>query len=173
MNRPKLKFSALGLEHESAIAGYVSEFSNVGEPIHGYFGKPEWNHAETVTKLDAWSQGKDLDGWVPSTTRFLIENYRILDNYNFRHELTEKLLLCGGHCGYSVRPSERRNGYATMLLGHAADFGRTLGLQRILVTCSVDNAGSAGAIRNNGGILKNVVRDEESDENLARYWITL
>ena len=117
MNRLELEFSALGLEHEVAIAEYVSEYRSVGEEqIHGYFGKPNWNHAETVKKLHRWSKGKDLDGWVTNTTWFLIKDGRILGNYNFRHELTEELMLCGGHCGYSVRPSERRKGYATMLL---------------------------------------------------------
>ena len=174
MDMPELEFSALGIEHESAILQYLSEFHDAGEGrISAYFGKPDWTHPETVKKLEAWSKAQDLDGWVPNTTRFLIDNGRILGNYNFRHELTKELMLCGGHCGYSVRPSERRKGYATMLLGHAKEFGRTLGLQRMLVTCSVDNLGSSGAIKNNGGTLENVVDDPEEDGKLARYWITL
>lgn len=27
-------------------------------------------------------------------------------------KLTQKLLECGGHIGYGIRPSERRQGYA-------------------------------------------------------------
>lgn len=60
-----------------------------------------------------------------------------------------------------------------MLLANAKDFGRTLGLDRILVTCSVDNLGSSRVIERNGGVIEDIVHDEESNENIARYWITL
>ena len=60
-----------------------------------------------------------------------------------------------------------------MLLANAKDLGRTLGLDRILITCRVDNIGSSRVIERNGGVLEDVVHDEESNENLSRYWITL
>lgn len=174
MSRPNLEFHPLGLEHESAAADYVAEFEAAGEQrIHGYFDKPEWGHAEFVGKLEAWSRGEELAGWVANTTRFLMDGGRILGNYNFRHELTEELKQHGGHCGYSVRPSERRKGYATMLLGHAKEFGRTLGLTQMLVTCDVENIGSAKTIENNGGVRQDVIFDEEHRCDLARYWITV
>jgi len=174
MNKTALEFLPLGLHHESAIADYLSDFADAGESrIHGYFGKPEWTHAETVRKLNAWSEGQELNGWVPSTTRFLFVNDRILGSYNFRHELTEPLMTNGGNCGYSVRPSARRKGYGTLLLANAKDFGRQLGLQRMLVTCHVENIGSARVIENNGGNREDVVFDEASGDRLARYWIEL
>ncbi len=174
MSETPLEISALCLEHESLIADYVSSFAAAGESaIHGYLGKPDWDHALAVEKFDAWSRGEDLEGWVSNTTRFLFEDGRIVGNYNFRHELTDALTLYGGNCGYSVRPSERRKGHATMLLRHAKGFGRTLGLDRMLVVCSVENVGSSRVITNNGGVLENVVLEEASAEHLARYWITL
>jgi predicted acetyltransferase len=60
-----------------------------------------------------------------------------------------------------------------MLLANAKDFGRSLGLDRILVTCSALNLGSSRVIERNGGVLEDVVHDEELNENLSRYWITL
>jgi len=169
-----VEFSALGLNHEQAIASYITDFENAGEKtIHGYFGKPDWTHAETVEKLEAWSLGKDLGDWVPSTTSFLIIDGRIVGNYNFRHSLTPDLMFFGGNCGYSVRPSERRKGYATAMLQHAKSFGRTLGLTRMLVTCSVDNIGSARTIEKNNGVLQDVVYNPDVDEQIARYWIDL
>ena len=174
MSNTDLEFCELGLHHESAIADYVSEFVRTGEnAIHGYFGKSEWGHAETVKRLASWSRGEDLAGWVRNSTRFLIRNERIIGNYNFRHELTERLLHSGGNCGYSVRPSERRKGYGTMLLASAKGFGRSLGLERILVTCRVDNVGSAQVIERNGGVLEDVVYDHEANEEMSRYWIRL
>ena len=169
-----LEIIALGLKHAAAIAEYVAEFADAGEQrIHGYFGKPEWTHAQTEEKLSAWSFGRDLGGWVPSTTRFLISNGRILGNYNLRHQLTDALLLNGGNCGYSVRPTERRKGYATLMLGHAKELAVSLGLQKLLVTCETENIGSARTIENNGGILQDVVYDHELDTKIVRYWIQL
>ncbi len=172
--RPHLEFSAIELHHESALADYLSEFALWGETtIHGYFGNTDWGHAETVKRLASWSKGHGNAGWVANTTYFLMKDGRILGNYNFRHELTESLKLCGGNCGYSVRPSERRKGYGTILLAHAKDFGRTLGLTGILLTCNVENIGSSRVIERNGGVLEDIFHNEESGERFRRYWITL
>lgn len=169
-----MEILSLGLEHQSAIADYVADFANGNETvIPGYFGKPDWSHAKTVETLRAWERGEDLAGWVPNTTRFLFADGRIVGNYNFRHELTEALLLEGGNCGYSVRPTERRKGYATLLLGHAKDFGRSLGLKRILLTCSQSNVASARTIENCGGIMQDCVFHKERKTQVARYWIEL
>ena len=82
-------------------------------------------------------------------------------------------MIYGGHCGYSVRPSERRKGYATMMLAHAKDFGKQRGIERILVTCNPDNTGSSRTIELNGGVLQDTVFNEDLDSYVARYWIQL
>jgi predicted acetyltransferase len=174
MNRIEYHFAKLGLEHESALAEYIAEFESEGESrIHGYFGKPEWSHAETVENLMAWSRGERLSGFVPNSTRFLFVNDRIVGNYNFRHVLSPELERCGGHCGYSVRPTERRKGYGTLLLEDAKRFARELGLIRILVTCSPENIGSSRVIERNGGRLEDLVDDQAADATVKRYWIEL
>lgn len=174
MNRTSLKFVELALEHESALADYLAEFESEGESrVHGYFGKSDWSHAEIVDHLKAWSRGDRLAGFVPSSTRFLLVNDRIVGNYNFRHELSPELKRCGGHCGYSVRPSERCKGYGSLLLQDAKDFARERGLDRILVTCNAENFGSASVIERNGGVLENVAVDPATNSSLRRYWIEL
>ena len=165
---------ALSLQHQAAIGEYVAEFTDAGEKvIHGYFGKPDWSHVKTVETLAAWERGEELGGWVPSSTRFLVHEGKILGNFNVRHRLTDALLLLGGHCGYSVRPSERKKGYATLMLSHAKEHARAMDIDRMLLTCQRENIGSAKTIENNGGILQDVVRHEEQDVDIARYWITL
>ncbi len=152
----------------------MADFASAGESvIPGYFGDSSWSHAQTVEKLRAWSRGEDLAGWVPNTTRFLFADSRILGNFNFRHELTDELLHHGGNCGYSVRPSERRKGYATLMLNHAKNFGRRLGLERMLVTCDPNNVGSSRTIENSGGVLQDVIFHEELNIQVARFWIEL
>ncbi len=41
---------------------------------------------------------------------------RVLAQSSLRHHLTPALERFGGHIGYVVRPSERRQGYGTLLL---------------------------------------------------------
>ena len=43
---------------------------------------------------------------------FAVDNDRIVGIIDFRHTLND-FLKDLGHCGYSVRPSERRKGFAT------------------------------------------------------------
>lgn len=90
---------------------------------------------------------------------------------DIRHRLNEYLLQFGGNIGYSVRPSQRRKGYATEMLALALEECRKLGIDRALVTCDKTNIGSAKTIQKNGGVLENEVL--EGDRITQRYWIGL
>src|SRR6478736_2526166 len=98
-------------------------------------------------------QGINLpEGWVPDSTFWLINrDKRILGAVNIRHQLTEKLLNSGGHIGYGIRPTERRKGYATLLLKLALEKARELGIHRVLVVCDERNIASERTILINGG----------------------
>ena len=52
-----------------------------------------------------------------------------------RHYFNEYLEKYAGHIGYSVRPSERRKGYASWMLNNIKPFCRSIGLDKILVCC--------------------------------------
>ena len=82
-----------------------------------------------------------------------------------RHELNAWLLEEGGHIGYSVRPSRRREGHATRALALAVRRAAELGIERALVTCDEDNAASARTIERNGGAY------EDTRNGKRRYWI--
>lgn len=82
-----------------------------------------------------------------------------------RHSLTPALLDVGGHIGFSVRPSRRRQGHATRALGCAIPRATALGIDRVLVTCDDGNIGSVRAIEANGGQLEDIRNSKR------RYWI--
>ncbi|MFS3129646.1 GNAT family N-acetyltransferase [Nocardioides sp. Bht2] len=81
-----------------------------------------------------------------------------------RHTLNDFLFEQGGHIGYSVRPSRRREGHAHSALREALTRAADLGLDRALITCDDDNVASARTIESCGGVWE----DTRSDKR--RYW---
>lgn len=112
-------------------------------------------------------------GLVSDTTLFCWDEDRkiFVGAVNIRHHLNDKLTQTGGHIGDGIRPSERRKGYATAMIGLALEECRKLGITRVLMTCDRDNIGSAKSILRNGGVLENEI--EEEGTIIQRYWIQL
>jgi predicted acetyltransferase len=105
------------------------------------------------------------DDWVPQTTFWYVDADRYLGSIRVRHRLTPGLLEEGGHIGYDVRPTARLQGHATAMLAAALDYARSLGLDRVLLTCDEHNVGSRRVIEANGGMY------EDSRAGNRRYWV--
>ena len=103
-------------------------------------------------------------GWVHCTYFWMVEGDELIGYVAIRHRLSPWLLDQGGHVGYGVRPSRRREGHATRALGLALVEARALGIERALVTCDHDNVASRRTIERNGGVLE----DRRGDK--LRYW---
>jgi predicted acetyltransferase len=104
-------------------------------------------------------------GWVPATELWWVDGDEYLGRVGIRHRLTPALLEVGGHIGYDVRPSARRQGHATEMLRQSLPIARDLGIERALVTCDTDNIGSKTVIERNGGVF------EDEREGKLRYWV--
>ena len=129
---------------------------------------------EFLIKSNNTSKGIDLaPGFVPADIYFLVneDSKQLMGAIDVRHSLNEYLLQYGGNIGYSIRPSERKKGYATKMLALALEKAKEVGLEKVLITCFKDNIGSAHTIINNGGILENEVIDNEKIKQ--RYWIKI
>lgn len=98
---------------------------------------------------------------------WIVEGDEFLGYLAIRHALNDFLLDQGGHIGYSVRPSRRREGHASRALVLALEESRRLGLGRALVTCDHDNEPSRLTIERAGGVL------EDRRGLKLRYWFDL
>ncbi|KAD4059798.1 GNAT family N-acetyltransferase [Arthrobacter yangruifuii] len=106
------------------------------------------------------------EGYVPCTYLWLVENDEFLGSLAIRHTLNDFLFEQGGHIGYSVRPSARRQGHASRALHDALPAAYDLGISALLITCAETNTGSRAVIEKNGGVY------EDTRDGTRRYWIT-
>ena len=97
----------------------------------------------------------------------------IVGMIDLRHRLNEFLAEVGGHIGYSVRPDERRKGYASRMLAMVLDEARRRGMDRVMVTCDEDNEASRRTILRNGGVFHSNIWLEDEKQTVSRYWISL
>lgn len=92
--------------------------------------------------------------FVPSTTYWWTDGDQYLGRVNLRHHLNEHLSEIGGHIGYDVRPTARRQGHATAMLAAVLPRAAAIGIEKALVTCDADNIASRKVIEANGGVLE-------------------
>lgn len=101
-----------------------------------------------------------------------VDDNRVVGIFDLRDHIDHPVLsVWGGHCGYTVRPSERGKGYSKKMLRLGIAKAKELGIPKLLVTCDKSNTASRKAILSNGGIFESII---EIDGNpIERYWITV
>lgn len=160
---------------EKAALAFKQEFFDAGERvINGSFklDMDKYTYAEWADMVQCAANPK-----FAHPEYGLIETYFALDDageivgvINFRHSL-EPFYINSGHIGYSVRPSRRREGFATEMLRQILTNARKAGLDEVKLVCKEDNIPSAKTILNNGGTLLRTFEDKDARHN--EYCIVL
>lgn len=122
--------------------------------------------ARFVDALLAAADEPDNDDMVPCEFYWVTDGAEeVVGFLAIRTRLNEWLFNEGGHIGYGIRPSRRREGHAARALALAVLRCAELGIDRALVTCDDDNVASARTIERGGGVY------EDTRNGKRRYWI--
>ncbi|MBQ9121522.1 MAG: GNAT family N-acetyltransferase [Clostridia bacterium] len=116
----------------------------------------------------------EVGATVPSHVYLAVRNNddKVVGIIDLRHHINHPILgTWGGHCGYSVRPSERGKGYAKEMLRLNIQNAKSMGIDKLLITCSVKNEVSEKTILANGGVYEKTI--DVDDSKIKRYWITV
>ncbi len=117
------------------------------------------------------AETEPLAGDVPTSYYWLIvDGQSYAGDLELRHHLTDSLKRFGGHIGYKIRPTMRRQGYGKLICQLGILEARRKGITDILITCDDDNIGSQKIIEANGGIFKDKVNNRRGVLT-RRYWI--
>ena len=138
------------------------------------------NGSELFDKIDSYeewlekvSNNSKIDtvdsNWVLTDTFFAIRenDNKIIGIIDLRHTLNE-FLKDSGNSGYSVRPSERKKGYATEMLRLLLKYAKEIGLKDLHLSVERDNIPSIKTIVKNGGKIE---RSFEFEGELADIYL--
>ena len=158
--------------NENEYLEYILEWEKANETIIP--GASDRKGRSFIEMIEKWKANESRhmyqEGKVPSTLYFLTENDRtIIGSLDFRHEINEQLLVHGGHIGYGVRPTRRREGNCSIMLKTFIEMIKDKNISRVLLTCDESNTGSIKTIEKCKGILENTI--EINGKRVRMYWI--
>ncbi len=137
---------------------------------------PGLDHLEEYGGVSSWLQYcESMAGKITWYAAVRKSDGKMVGALCFRHRLEyddDDPAFCS-HFGYSIRPGERRKGYAKEQLRLGLLEAKALGLRTVRVICRDINTGSVKTILANGGVYVDTLHGEESGMNVNRYDIQI
>ena len=165
------------MEYANQIMEYKQDFLDAGDSMDGCGPLRRYEDPKEYLKLCMELEKPETvpEGFVVATQFLCVRKMdnKLVGMIQVRHYFNEFLEKYAGNIGYSVRPSERRKGYAKEMLKMVLPFCREVGLEKILVACIDGNVGSEKTILANGGVYESTVYEPRGDRDLKRFWISL
>lgn len=167
-NNNELYLEEPTLNRKKEAKEYVEEFKKYNEKYSGIGKLKEIENNITYEEyLKYLDKMKDEEytkkhNDVQQTTYFLVRksDNKIIGITNLRHYLNEKLLKCGGHIGYGIRPSERGKGYGKIALSLTLKEAKKINLKEVRVDCLDNNKASVKIIEaNKGNKYKSIIKN--------------
>ena len=171
----KLRLIKPTKENEEGAIRYIEEFQAYNSNINGAGGLHRY-----LNDYDGWLRKLDEDEVripseerVPSITRLLVreEDNRIIGMINIRLVLNDRLRNLGGSIGYSIRPTERRQGCNKLNLYLGLLLCNEYNIKEVQIDCDETNIGSKKTIEALGGILNRRFYNEEESCTVLSYII--
>lgn len=157
------------VEYEQSYGAYIAELGDENR----YPFPLDFEHHDfpaLLKRLDEFSKGINIpDGFVPSSTFWLVDGNEIVGVSSLRHYLNERIRHCGGHIGLGVRPSYQGRGYGNLLLSLTIREARKRGIEELHIHCHKHNEASARMIISNGGVLDSEIENEGEADIVQRY----
>lgn len=148
--RPTLKHKENALEFKKEFLEHGENVINGSEMLDNMDSYDNWLNSV----LNNANPDKVNPDWVLTDTFFAVDDAgKIIGIVDFRHEL-KGFLVDFGHSGYSVRPTERRKGYATEILSKIKQIAKEAGLSALQLSVERKNEPSVKTILKNGGKLQ-------------------
>jgi len=165
----RLKLVMPQKEHKIAVMDFREEFLKAKEGIRGSVG------LEQAENYEDWLRHKYIPhyGLVDEAVFLAFDSIgNLVGISDIRLGTNGFIQTFAGQIGYSVRPSQRRRGYASEILHLTLKQATQYGFQNILITCNEPNIASAKIIEKNGGVLEKII-PHPGFPNVKRYYIDL
>ncbi len=159
----------LVLPHVARHSAWLASHREWGPGLHeDGFGIGPDDDVDSAAGFAAWVSR--LRSLPAARMWWIVEDDAVLGGIALRTGAHDDVLKLG-HVGYGIRPSARRRGVATWVLGEVLPHARVAGLSRLLLVCLDNNMGSIKTIERHGGVLEKVT--DNGHGVVRHYWIDL
>lgn len=158
-----------GVGYEGSYRDYIAELG-AEERYPFQMDLPHGDFSALLERLRDFAAGLRVpNGYVRTSTYWLVEGGELIGVSSLRHHLSKALAECGGHIGLGIRPSYRGRGLGRTLLALTLREARRIGLDDVHVHCHKGNEASVRMILANGGVLHSETSAGDAGARVQRY----